>query len=128
MTAPIMALAALTVFVASGARWLGNMRRVTIPDRRWPFLLAWGAAAVLGVASFTEPGAGWVSAVPAVLAAVGGAGMLSLYALGVQRAASPIGVGEHIPVFTALDEQRRRFESPSLDGTLVLIKFFRGHW
>ena len=37
-------------------------------------------------------------------------------------------VGATIPAFDALDEHGERFDSASLEGHPVLIKFFRAHW
>jgi peroxiredoxin len=39
-----------------------------------------------------------------------------------------IAVGSTIPSFTATDEHGKIFDSQSLAGQPVLIKFFRGHW
>jgi hypothetical protein len=41
---------------------------------------------------------------------------------------SVIKVGDIIPKFQALDDREAIFESKSLNGHLVLIKFFRAHW
>ena len=41
---------------------------------------------------------------------------------------SVIKVGDIIPKFQALDDREIIFESKSLNGHLVLIKFFRAHW
>ena len=42
--------------------------------------------------------------------------------------AGVIRVGDTIPHFTALDGNGETFDSTSLHGHLVLIKFFRAHW
>ncbi len=43
-------------------------------------------------------------------------------------AADAIRVGDTIPHFTAVDEHGQLFDSDSLRGHPVLIKFFRAHW
>jgi len=43
-------------------------------------------------------------------------------------AADGIRVGATIPQFAALDENGELFDSSSLDGKPILMKFFRGHW
>ena len=48
--------------------------------------------------------------------------------LAPQRAQAAIEVGQTIPAFSALDEHGNVFDSGSLAGSRVLIKFFRGHW
>jgi peroxiredoxin len=42
--------------------------------------------------------------------------------------ARSIKVGDTIPHFTATDGNGNTFDSASLQGHLVLIKFFRAHW
>ncbi len=42
--------------------------------------------------------------------------------------ARSIKVGDTIPHFTAVDGRGETFDSASLHGHLVLIKFFRAHW
>jgi hypothetical protein len=44
------------------------------------------------------------------------------------EAGKVIQVGDKIPHFTALDDQGATFDSTSLSGHLVLVKFFRAHW
>jgi len=39
-----------------------------------------------------------------------------------------IEVGDAMPQFTSIDGQGQAFNSKSLNGHLVLIKFFRAHW
>ena len=39
-----------------------------------------------------------------------------------------IAVGATLPTFTAIDEHGETFDSLSLAGSPVLIKFFRGLW
>ena len=43
-------------------------------------------------------------------------------------ATNGIQVGETIPHFSAIDDNSQRFDSESLQGQVVLMKFFRGHW
>jgi peroxiredoxin len=50
-------------------------------------------------------------------------------AIGDQKLADDaIQVGATIPAFTATDEHGHTFDSQSLAGHPVLIKFFRAHW
>jgi hypothetical protein len=62
------------------------------------------------------------------MASLGGVMLLGLYALRKQGAGDAIAVGDSLPVFSALDGEGAVFESASLAGSPVLLKFFRGHW
>ena len=46
----------------------------------------------------------------------------------VQAQEDTIKVGDTIPAFSGVDDQGTPFNSSSLAGKRVLIKFFRGHW
>ena len=83
---------------------------------------------MLGVAALAV-GAGWLGGVPAALAILIGA--FFLFTVGISRqevAQDAIVVGATLPSFTATDENDQLFDSSSLAGSPVLIKFFRGHW
>ncbi|MFK8048099.1 MAG: hypothetical protein AB8B81_06685 [Halioglobus sp.] len=126
--AVILACLGLLVFVATTAAWVGRIKRVAIPSNRTGFLASWLTALLLGVASFYNPGAGWLSGVMATVVVLGSGLFLLLYSLGKQGAGDVINVGDSMPAFTALDENRETFESNTLNGAPILIKFFRGHW
>lgn len=65
----------------------------------------------------------------AVLAIAIGGLLPATIAISPQEAtADAISVGDTIPRFTALDSQGELFDSCSLNGHLVMIKFFRAHW
>jgi len=124
----LIALAAFAVMAATTATWFKRIQQVAIPDNRMGFLSMWLLAAMLGVSSFFVAGAGVLSGLLGALAALVGAGFLVLYALGKQGEDHPITVGDGMPDFTALDDTRSLYKSSVLDGSPVLIKFFRGHW
>lgn len=123
-----LGLLALVVAVACGALWSSLTRHVDIPEDRTVFVVVFLTAAALGVAAFVR-GVGWVGG----LAAAGaiGIGVLVPFTVAISRqevAPNAIRVGDVIPRFTAVDEHGERFDSRSLHGQLVLIKFFRAHW
>ena len=62
------------------------------------------------------------------MASLGGLLFLVLYALSKQGVGDPIVIGDQMPGFSALDGESQAFESESLAGSPVLLKFFRGHW
>ena len=124
----IFASLGLLAFVGATVAWFRRVQQVAIPDNRIAFLGVWLLAVVFGITSFYSAGMGWLSGIVGGIAIFGGGGFLTLYALGGQQASDPIEVGDVMPVFSALDSGRATFESTSLSGAPVLLKFFRGHW
>ncbi len=121
-------LASLVVLAMSIYLWIRALKRVEIPENRGGFILAWVVAAGLGVTALAgEPG--WLGGVPAGLTVFASSFLLLTIAIGGQKVGDKaIQVGATIPQFTATDEYGETFESVSLAGHPVLIKFFRGHW
>ena len=123
-----LGLVALVVAVACGALWSYQIRQVDIPEDRTAFVVAFLGAVALGVAAFVK-GTGWVGGAAAVLAIA--IGSLLPFTMAISRqepAPSGIQVGEPIPRFTAVDDRDQPFDSESLRGRPVLLKFFRAHW
>ncbi len=118
-----LALVATSIFV-----WIRAFKRVEIPKNRSGFVAAWVVAAGLGLAALLgEPG--WLGGIPAGLGVFASAFLLLTVAIGSQKVGEKaIRVGAIIPDFTATDEHGQNFDSHSLAGHPVLIKFFRGHW
>jgi hypothetical protein len=108
--------------------WYLRLRDVSVPKNRSGFAAAWLSGAALGIAAFSE-GVGWIGGVPAAVGIFGGVFPVLLIAISPQKVADDaIAVGALLPDFTAIDEDGETFESSSLAGHPVLIKFFRGHW
>lgn len=128
MTDTLLGFASLTVIGIATARWIRATLRVELPENRGFYMVAWVVAGALGVSALLgEPG--WLGGIPAALGVFASLFFLGTVAVGGQKVADDaIRVGAKIPHFTALDEQGQPFDSQSLDGQLVLIKFFRGHW
>ncbi len=123
-----LALLALVVVVGTAIRWFYLARQVALPENRTAFVVFFLAAAALGVAAFFK-GAGWGGRAAALVAILIGSFLPFTVAISRQEVASHgIEVGATIPHFTALDDTGERFDSDSLRGHPVLIKFFRAHW
>ena len=123
-----LGILALAVALASGALWFHQVRQVDIPEDRTAFIIAFLAAAALGVAALMK-GAGWIGRVAAALAIVIGSFLPFTIAISRQEvAANGIQVGQTIPHFTAVDDRGAPFDSDSLHAQPVLMKFFRAHW
>lgn len=120
-----LGLASLLVGLVATGRWFLLAWRVDIPRNPTLFRLAWGAGLVLGIAALvlaTNDGfAPWGVGVGIVL--------LYLSFTGAQRAdGALVDVGDAMPAFAGVDDTGAEFDSASLVGSRVLLKFFRGHW
>lgn len=123
-----LGILALVVAVACAALWSYHTRQVAIPEDRTAFVVVFLAAAALGVGALAK-GAGWIGGVAAVGAIfIGSLLPFTIAISGQEVAADAIRVGDTIPRFTAVDEHGQVFDSESLRGHPVLMKFFRAHW
>ena len=128
MTALASAIAAFALMATSGALWVRRALRLRLPHDRRGFVAVWIAGGVLALVALVQ-GPGWLGGSLAVPALV-----LSLFfcvtvAISPQRVGDEaIRVGDPLPAFRAPDERGQIFDSASLSGHPVLIKFFRAHW
>ncbi len=128
MTATYLGFAALLTMIVSGTFWIRAVLSVSLPKDRSAYVISWAAAALLGVAALAG-GPGLLGGIPAGLATVVGCFGLLTVTIGDQKlGVDAIRVGQQIPEFSALDEKGETFDSASLAGRPVLIKFFRAHW
>jgi hypothetical protein len=128
VTDVLLGFASLAVIAISITFWFRAMGRVAIPTHRGVYVASWAIAAGLGVSALLgEPG--WLGGVPAGISTFASLLLLFTVAIGDQKVGDgAISVGDTIPDFTATDEHGQVFDSQSLAGHPVLIKFFRGHW
>ncbi len=123
-----LSFAALAIAMATVGMWFYRVRMVDVPEDRTLFVICFVTAAALGIAALVK-GAGKLGVVPAILAILVGSFLPFTMAISEQKVATTgIQVGETIPHFTALDDRREMFDSKSLEGRPVLMKFFRAHW
>ena len=110
------------------AVWFRQIEQVEIPENRIVFVLCFLGAVALALGAFVLR-TRWFGAIPALLAiAIGGFFPFSMAISTQEVATTGIQVGQAMPPFEALDRHGERFDSASLDGKPVLLKFFRGHW
>ena len=123
-----LSILAFALALGSAVLWFYLTNQVNLPENRTLFVVAFLSAAVLGIAAFIK-GTSWAGAVPAALAILIGLFLPFTIAVSPQEvSANVIKVGDTIPHFTAPDDRGELFDSNSLHGHLVLIKFFRAHW
>lgn len=124
-----LGIVALALAVSAVMLWFYLVRQVSLPDDRTLFVIAFLAAAALGVAAFVK-GTSLPGGLPPALAILIGLFIpFTIYVSPqVLDTARVIKVGDTIPRFTAVDGEGETFDSASLHGHLVLIKFFRAHW
>ena len=128
MTNDSLGLIAALVFAVSLAFWVRAMRRVEIPKNRTGFILTWTLSASMALIALFS-GSDWVGGLAASLTLFASSFLIFTVSISQQRLnARSIRVGSKIPRFTALNENSEYFDSASLAGHRVLIKFFRGHW
>ena len=128
MQATALGLGALLLTLASGISWVRALRRVAVPKNRSAYLSLFLLAGAMGVTALLQ-GAGWMGGVAAGFSIFVALFFALTMAIGNQKvAAKAISVGAALPAFTATDEHAAMYDSASLAGNPVLIKFFRGHW
>ena len=122
-------IVALALAVGTVTLWFYLTRQVNLPDDRTGFVVAWLTAAALGVFAYVK-GTSLLGGIPPAIAMVIGLFLPFTVSISEQTldANKAIAVGDTIPHFTALDGKGESFDSASLRGHLVLIKFFRAHW
>ncbi len=124
----ILGFVGLGIALVTVALWFRLVDQVAIPENRAPFVVAFLAAALVGASAFVLR-TRWFGAIPAAMAIV--IGLFLPFTVSISRqevATTGIQVGQPLPRFTAIDRHGERFDSASLAGKPVLMKFFRGHW
>ena len=124
-----LGIAALALAVGTTVLWFYMTRTVGLPESRAPFVVAWICAVVLGVFAYFK-GTSIPGGLPPALGMLVSSFLLFTVYISPQTldTARSIKVGDTIPQFTAPDGRGETFDSASLNGHLVLIKFFRAHW
>lgn len=121
-------LTAFAIVATSFVLWIRAFRRVEIPEDRTFFAATWIIGAGLGIATLLGD-AGLLGRIAAWFAIITAGILLLTVSISRQKLGDDaIQVGSTIPEFTATDEHGETFNSESLAGSLVLIKFFRAHW
>lgn len=120
-----LGIMSLVFALATTTRWFQRAWRVDIPKKRTSFQILWCAGLLLGVAAVLSGSADgfayWGIGIAIVM-------LYFSYTGGQRENEKSVEVGDKFPAFTAFDDSDNTFDSASLQGSRVLLKFFRGHW
>lgn len=123
----MLGVLALAIVGGTGWLWYRLIQDVAVPRNRTPYLAAFVAGGVLGVAAIFQ--GGFVGILTGGVAALGGLGFSALRLVSGQAPNEPaVKVGEKMLSIVAPDETGAEFDLASLTGRPYLLKFFRGHW
>lgn len=133
LTPVLLASSGAALSVGSFAAYLSTIPSGKVPARPLGHfaLQAVGASlAIGGIAAALVSGGGVIA--PAVAGTMG-LTVSGLFAYLYSQRATPVGnlrvkVGDPLRPFTALTPEGTTFDTASLRGRRVLLKFFRGHW
>lgn len=123
-----LGIAALALALPTAIYWFHLAGQNSLPDNRGIFVGLWLTAAALGVtAYFKRPGI--LGGIPATMALIIGLFLpFTVFVSPQTLDDGTVKVGDRMPHFSAPDDTGEIFDSSSLNGHLVLIKFFRAHW
>ena len=128
MTAFSLACVSFALLAGFVASWMMMIKRVQVENGRWLHRLLVGAmmlTAALAFAKGVELFGGILAGVALGVSIV----FVVLSSLARQSGQTPaISVGQPMLAFSAPDENGDIFDSASLSGKPILLKFFRGHW
>ena len=120
-----LGFASLAIVLATLVRWFTRAWRVNVPNTPYFFQALVGLGFVLGIVALN------IDASPVAAGWAVGLAVLFVYltSTGAQKVrGATVDVGDQLPAFTAPDDSGGVFDSSSLGGSRVLLKFFRGHW
>jgi len=123
-----LSLAAFMLVWSTGLRWVHLINSVALPEKRGGFLFCMLTGFGLSLSSFFfNPG--WIGGTLSVLALLPSSFFIYTWSIsGQQGGAGKLQSGTALLAFTGIDDQGNLFDSRTLDGQPVLLKFFRGHW
>ena len=124
-----LGIISLALSLGVTAFWFTLARRLALPNDRTGFVLLWLVSVGVGVIALIE-GTNFIGGFPPVVAISISSLLIFTVYVSPQTVESShiIKVGDFIPSFQATDDKNQIFDSTSLRGHLVLIKFFRAHW
>jgi len=124
----VFILVALGLVVGTVAAYVPQVKALRVPLRPVGYQVAMVLGILLALIGFVkEPGL--LSGMAASLAILAGGSFLFItLTSGLPEKLPSAGVGQSAPDFTARDSDGKNFTLSSLEGSTVLLKFFRGYW
>lgn len=120
---------ALAFAMGTTVFWFYLTSKAALPNDRTGFVIAWLIAVSTAVFAYNK-GTSLMGGIPPAFAILVSCFLVFTIYISPQEVEEMkvIKVGDNIPRFKALDDRSNAFDSRSLNGHLVLIKFFRAHW
>ena len=124
----VLSIVALGLNMGNGAVYWPKVKALRVPLRPVGHQAVMVLGIVLAVMAFWR-GVGLVGGTAAILALLAG-GMFLFFTLTsrVPKKVPSVAVDQPAPNFTTMDADGSHFTLSSLNGTPVLLKFFRGGW
>jgi len=123
-----LSILAFAVVFVTGFRWFRLAYAVALPENRAGFVGSMAVGVGLGIAGLTL-GSGLAGGIFATLAILLGGLFVFTWLISAQKGGSGnLQIGSPLLAFSAPDHLGNNFDSSTLDGRPILLKFFRGHW
>jgi len=123
-----LSIMGFAIVFATGFRWFRLASAVALPENRLGFVASMAAGVCLAIAGLVQ-GAGLAGGILSTLAILLGSLFVFTWAISKQKGGSgAFQPGSPLLAFSAPDHLGNTFDSSTLDGRPILLKFFRGHW
>jgi len=123
-----LSIVAFALVSATGFLWFRRAFAVALPENRTGFVICMIVGVCLGIAGLVQ-GAGLAGGILSTLAILLGGMFVFTWLISAQKGGSgTLQIGSPLISFSAPDHLGNSFDSNTLDGRPILLKFFRGHW
>ena len=123
-----LSIMGFAIVFATGFRWFRLASAVALPENRLGFVASMVTGIGLAIAGLAQ-GAGPAGGVFSTLSILLGGLFVFTWSISKQKGGSgKFQPGAPMLAFSAPDHLGDTFDSSSLDGRPILLKFFRGHW
>ena len=128
MSGLYISILAFAIVFATGFRWFQLVYAVALPKNRGGFVASMLVGVGCAIAALLQsPGTAGV--IFSSLAILLGSFFVFTWTISAQKGGSgALQLGAPLLRFSAPDHQGNLFDSSTLDGRPILLKFFRGHW
>ena len=128
MSGLTLSIVAFALVSATGFLWFRRAFAVALPENRTGFVICMIVGLCLGIAGLVQ-GAGLAGGILSTLAILLGGMFVFTWLISAQKGGSgTLQIGSPLISFSAPDHLGNSFDSNTLDGRPILLKFFRGHW